>query len=134
MKISAVITELASTIVGAQIDLDRHAQRDARLWHEHFDGQEIPEGLESIMESLKGDLMRISEVTVKSEISLDQQSNRDIDIGLSLFAQPVHSFYHSRFRETRTTHSQLEMVCVAAPVQPPPQQDTQLNIDERTDK
>lgn len=134
MKISAIITELASTIVGAQNDLDRHAQRDARLWHEHFDGQETPEGLDSIMESLKGNLMRVSEVTVQTGLSLEQRSNRDIDIGLSLFAQPVHSFYHSRFRETRTASSQFEMICVAAPVQPPEQQDTQLDIDERTEK
>lgn len=134
MKISAVITELASAIVGAQTDLDRHAQRDARLWHEHFDGQETPEGLDSIMESLKGNLMRVSEVAVQSELSLEQRSSRDIDIGLSVFAQPVHSFYHSRFRETRTACSQLEMVCVAVPVQPQEQQETQLDIDKRTEK
>jgi hypothetical protein len=134
MKISAVITELASTIVGAQKGLDRHAQRDSCLWHEHFDGQETPEWLDSIMESLKGNLMRVSEVTVQSELSLEQRSNRDIDIGLSVFAQPVHSFYHSRFRETRTACSQLEMVCIAAPVQPQEQQKTQLDIDERTKK
>ena len=134
MKISAVITELASAIVGAQTDLDGHAQRDACLWHGHFDGQETPEGLDSIVESLKGNLMRVSEVTVKSELSLEQRSNRDIDIGLSVFAQPVHSFYHSRFRETRTACSQLEMFCNASPDQPQEQQKTQLDIDERTKK
>lgn len=134
MKISAVITELVSTIVGAQEYLDRQAQRDACLWHGHFDGQEIPDGLNSIMESLKGNLMRVSGLTVKSGFSLEQRSSHDLDIGFSLLAEPVHSFYQSRFRETRTAFSQLEMVCVAAPVQPPEQRDAQLNIDERTEK
>ena len=132
MKISAVITELASTIAGAQIDLDREAQRDALLWRDHFDAQKSPAELDSIFESLKGNLMRISQVSVKSELSLEQRSSRDIDVGLSLFAQPVHSFYHSRFSATRTSSSQIEIICVAAPVQPPVKRIAQSNNDERT--
>jgi len=132
MKISAVITELASTIAGAQLDLDREAQRDARLWRDHFDAQKSPAELDSVFESLKGNLMRISEVSVKSELSLEQRSDRSIDIGLSLFAQPVHSFYHSRFSATRTSSSQVEIICVAAPVQPPVERIAQFNNDERT--
>jgi hypothetical protein len=132
MKISDVITELASTIAGAQTDLDREAQRDALLWHDQFDRQKPPAELGSIFEPLKGNLMRISELSVKTELSLEQRKSHDINIGLSLFAQPVHSFYHSRFSETRTSSSQVEIVCVAAPVHPPTQQTTHLNNDERT--
>jgi hypothetical protein len=132
MKISDVITELASTIAGAQLDLDREAQRDALLWQGQFDRQKPAAELGSIIESLRGNLMRISGLSVKTELSLEQRKSRDINIGLSLFAQPVHSFYHSRFSETRTSSSYVEIDCVAAPVHPPTQQTTDLNNDERT--
>ena len=54
MNISAVISELASTIVGAQAALDLEAQRDVLLWHEHIDDQMLADELKSIIAPLKG--------------------------------------------------------------------------------
>ena len=134
MKISAVITELASTIVGAQAALDLEAQRDDLLWHEHIDEQALADELESIIKPLKGNLMRVSELTVKTELSLEVHRSSDINVGVSLFAKPVHSFYNRRYSESRSSSSQVELVCVAAPVQPQTEQTTQLTNDERISK
>ena len=132
MNISAVISELASTIVGAQAALDLEAQRDVLLWHEHIDDQMLADELKSIIAPLKGNLMRVSELSVKTELSLEVRRSSDISVGVSLFAKPVHSFYHRRYSATRSSSSRVELVCVAAPVQPLTEQTTQLTNDERT--
>ena len=132
MKISAVISKLASTIVGAQAALDFEAQRDALLWHQHIDDQTLADELKSIIRPLKGNLMRVSELSVNTELSLELRRSSDISVSASLFAEPVHSFYHRRYSETRSSSSRLELVCAAAPVHPPRQQTTQLSNDERT--
>lgn len=122
MKISAVISELASTIVGAQAALDFEAQRDDLLWHEHIDEHALADELESIIRPLKGNLMRVSELSVKTDLSLEERRSSDISVGVSLLAKPVHSFYHRRYSESRSSRSQLELICVAAPVQPQTEQ------------
>lgn len=132
MEISKIITRLASTITDAQHELDQELIRDVLLWNGLVTDQKLPDVLEPLLEPLMGNQMRVSELTVKMKLSLEQRKSRAVDIGLSLFAQPVHSFYQSRFSETRTSSSEVEIVCVAAPVHPPTQQTTDLNNDERT--
>lgn len=129
-----VIADLASAVTGAQQELDLATQRDALLWHEAVRGSNLPDELTAIIGPMMVNPMRISEVSIKTELNLDQRESRAFDAGLSLFARPVHSFYRSRFSATRTVNSRVEIVTVATRPRPSENESEPTTNDERTEK
>jgi len=121
-------------MAGAQQELDRAAQRDALLWHDAVRGSNLPDELTALIGPMMVNPMRISEVTIKTELNLEQRESRAFDAGLSLFARPVHSFYRSRFSETRTVNSQVEITTIAAQPEPTESESKSTTNDERTNK
>jgi hypothetical protein len=118
MKISSAISELASTIAGAQLSLDNEAQRDVLLWQAFCADPQLTPALEPVIKPLIVNPLRVSTLTLQTGFHLQQQQDSSIDIGITLLAQPVSGFYRKRFNRNQSLESRVEMVCVAAPVDP----------------
>lgn len=111
--IDFTIKHLVGGISEAQVSLDEDAERDIRLWNEFAHRLSGSQTAQAFAEDVHVRPLRLSEYHIALDVTLAQSKERVGELGLNVFASPIHTFYRRRFSASRTATSQIEVVCKA---------------------
>jgi hypothetical protein len=102
-----------------QSTLDAEVERDLLLWAEFVRQLPADSPAGAIAQELHANPLRLAEYQITLDIALSTTEEKGLDVGLNILAQPVHSFYRSRFGTSETEVSKVELHCRAVAAGPP---------------
>lgn len=115
---SEVVGDLAVEVLRAQRILDSDALANARKWRAMVDELAPPPTVMALAEQIAVGPIRLSAFSIDVTVELQQSEQRRSDVGLTLLARPIHSFFASRFGAKAVLSSHLQFDCRAVPAPP----------------
>ncbi len=109
------LTQLLAGVSTVQLALDGEVERDFHIWSEALQQAHSNPIAGAIAETVAINPLRLSELRAAVDVILTQTTETAANVELSIFAQPVHTFYRSRFSAAETATSRIEVTCKAVP-------------------